>query len=163
MSIGGSSPPLYSWFFRKNQHNWDSYVLLSIFFSVLKTQNKTKNILYIANLFVPLRLELASAFPRHFSKNKALTIISRSQRKSLRNWFLFRKRSNRNAVGGKTSIEKECSYAHIRKSMFIPIWCGHPILCEHRVFILRLPVNAKGKVSAPFFHSFLSPWCKPFW
>ena len=77
----GEFTPLYSWFFRKNQHNWDSYVLLSIFFSVLKTQNKTKNILYIANLFVPLRLELASAFPRHFSKNKALTIIVVFQKK----------------------------------------------------------------------------------
>lgn len=85
MSIGGVHPHYILDFLEKNQHNRDSYVLLSIFFSVLKTQNKTKNILYIANLFVPLRLELASAFPRHFSKNKALTIISRSQRKSLRN------------------------------------------------------------------------------
>lgn len=45
--------------------------------------------------------------------------------------------------------------------MFIPIWCGHPILCEHRVFILRLPVNAKGKVSAPFY-SFLLPYVSRF-
>ena len=41
--------------------------------------------------------------------------------------------------------------------MFIPILCGHPFLHEWRVFILRLPVNAKGKGSAPF--SFLHPWC----
>lgn len=36
-------------------------------------------------LFVSLHMDLALPLPRHISKNKALTIISRSQRKSLRN------------------------------------------------------------------------------
>lgn len=70
------------------------------------------------------------SYPRLFGKNKALTIISRSQRKSLRNWFLFRRKSNRNAVRGDDlySLLRRFARTLTLKLMFIPIRCGHIFL-----------------------------------
>ena len=50
-----------------------------------KNENKSHFFLFFASFFVPLQMDAAGAASRHISKNKALTIISRSQRKSLRN------------------------------------------------------------------------------
>ena len=40
-----------------------------------KNENKSHFILSFASFFVPLRMDSAEAASRHFSKNKALTII----------------------------------------------------------------------------------------
>ena len=40
-----------------------------------KNENKSHFILFFASFFVPLRMDSAGAASRHFSKNKALTII----------------------------------------------------------------------------------------
>ena len=43
-----------------------------------KNENKSHFFLFFAGFFVPLRMDSAEAASRHFCKNKALTIISRS-------------------------------------------------------------------------------------
>lgn len=79
-----------------------------------------------------------------FIENKALTIISRSKRKSLRNWFLFCRRSNRNAVCVKSFVWGATLAHSYNKLMFTPIRCGH------------FPVRVAG-----FFSGF--PWTRKEW
>ena len=49
--------------------------LLLILLICNKNENKSPFILFFASFFVPLRMDSAGAASRHFSKNKALTII----------------------------------------------------------------------------------------
>ena len=50
----------------------NSYLFVCIW---VKNENKSPFILFFASFFVPLRMDSAGAASRHFSKNKALTII----------------------------------------------------------------------------------------
>ena len=55
--------------------------LLLILLICNKNENKSHFFLYFAGFFVPLRMDSAGAASRHFSKNKALTIIVVFQKK----------------------------------------------------------------------------------